>query len=151
MAHRVLSPPQRRRAIVFGTLGTLAGFGGAWLLWFGGTPTSITTGDGKYSDLTPRVYDAPPAMVAAFTKEATTRLLGWRVQQGGGDTNQVSVEVPSGLFTDDLTVTVSPEGNNSRVVIRSHSRQGPADFGRNARHIRQLQAAMDDKLPAANP
>ena len=60
--------------------------------------------------------------------------------------------VPGGLFTDDLTVTVSPEGNNSRVVIRSHSRVGRADLGMNARHIRKLQAAMDDKLPVAqNP
>ena len=90
-------------------------------------------------------------MVAAFTKQAATRLLNWRVTQTTSDVNQVNVEVPSGPFTDELTATVSPEGTNSRVVIRSHSQQGPADFGRNANHIRKLQAAMDDKLPAANP
>ena len=47
----------------------------------GWTTNDITTGDGIYPDLTPRVYDAPPAMVVAFTKEAATRLLNWRVAQ----------------------------------------------------------------------
>jgi uncharacterized protein (DUF1499 family) len=35
-----------------------------------------------------------------------------------------------------------------RVTIRSRSRNGYGDLGRNAAHICQLQAAMDDRLNA---
>ena len=113
----------------------------------------ITTGDNNYPDLTVRRYDAPPEMVTAFAAQAATKLLKWRVVDTDTQAGRVTIEVPvaGGLFTDDLTVSAVPDGQMTRAVIRSHSRLGRGDLGVNARHIRALQAMMDDKLPAAPP
>ena len=119
----------------------------------GWNTNDITTGDGTYPDLTTRRYDAPPDMVAAFAAQAATRLLKWRVVDTDTQAGRVTLEVPvaGGIFTDDVTVSSVPDGQMTRAVIRSHSRLGRGDLGVNARHIRALQAVMDDKLPAAPP
>lgn len=143
--------PAVRRAL-FSSIGVVAGGVLAAFVWVpsaGWTTNDVTTGDNTYPDLTSHKYDAPPAMTATFAAEAATRLLRWKVVKREENRVDVEVPVPGGLFTDDLTVMVSPEENMSRVVIRSHSRVGRADLGMNARHIRLIQAAMDEKLPAA--
>jgi hypothetical protein len=85
-----------------------------------------------------------------FAAEAARRLPGWRVTDTDRANGIVRAQVRR-IFplpgTDDVVITVVPEGSGSRVTIRSHSRGGSADPGANARHIRDLQAAMDARLP----
>lgn len=114
----------------------------------GWTTNDVTTGIHMgYPDLQPRIYDASVSNTTQFASAAATRQKGWKVLRTEPEKGNVEVEVPSGPFTDDLTVTITPEGEGSRVVIRSRSRVGIGDLGANARHIRTLQTAMDDKLP----
>lgn len=110
----------------------------------------------EYPDLVSRLYDASLENTTVLTAAAASRLPNWKVIRTDTTLHRVECEVkmPLGLFTDDVTVQVEPWGTNavaSRVKIRSHSRVGRGDLGFNARHIRELQTAMDDKLPLFNP
>jgi fatty-acyl-CoA synthase len=87
-----------------------------------------------------------------FASEAVRRLPGWRVLATDPASGIVRAEARRAFpfpASDEVTVTVTPDGNGARVVIRSRSRVGKADLGENARHIRALQAAMDQRLPPA--
>lgn len=56
-------------------------------------------------------------------------------------------------FRDDVVIRVRPQGKRSRIDLRSASRYGQHDFGRNAERIRnltrQLRARLDFQLPAS--
>lgn len=113
----------------------------------------VTTGVTlEYPELQSRVYDSSPENTTILAAAAATRLPRWKVIRTQPAAHRVTFEVktPLGLFTDDVTVQVDPsgpEGNASKVKIHSRSRVGRADLGQNAQHIRELQAAMDEKLP----
>lgn len=114
------------------------------------TSNDVTTGDAPgYPDLQDRVYDFPPDGTVTLAAAVAARIPRWKVVETDRATRTVHVEVRTALplFTDDLTIHVSPEGRNARVAIRSHSRVGRGDLGENARHIRALQSAMDARLP----
>lgn len=49
-------------------------------------------------------------------------------------------------FKDDVTITISREGNETVVNIHSKSRVGRGDFGANARRIEKLQAEIASRL-----
>ena len=114
------------------------------------TVSDITTGESAaYPALRSRVYytDLSGAMAAA--EQALKRLPGWEVRSLDADNDllEASVAAPLGFSTDDVTVYIFDLGHGqTRVTIRSRSRVGAGDLGRNAAHIRQLQAAMDDRL-----
>ncbi len=105
-----------------------------------------------YPDLRPRTYDSSPRNTLQFAAAAANGIRNWKVTKRDEETGKLYAEVRTALplFTDDVTVTVAPtetDGDASLVTIRSRSRVGQGDLGENARHIRALQAAMDDKLP----
>jgi len=65
------------------------------------------------------------------------------------ENDAIEASVRVGPFTDDVTVYVMPlDQGQTRVTLRSRSRMGAGDLGRNAAHIRELQGAMDDRLNA---
>lgn len=130
----------------------------AFAVWYippaGYMTNDVTTGQHSgYPDLQPRRYDLDIAATTLYASEAARRLRGWVVKRTvpGEGVVQAEVGVPALLpvFTDDVTVTITSDGDLSRVVIRSHSRLGRGDLGENARHIRALQRAMDERLPPA--
>lgn len=49
-------------------------------------------------------------------------------------------------FKDDVTITVTREGDRTVVNIRSASRLGQSDFGVNAKRIERLQAEIASRL-----
>ena len=117
----------------------------AWL-----TANDVTTGaTPAYPDLRERLYDMPPDQTLQLAAAVASRIPRWKVvsTDRAGRVVHVEIRTAIGLFTDDLTIHVHPEGRNSRVTIRSRSRVGRGDLGENARHIRALQTAMDSKLP----
>lgn len=122
----------------------------------GWTTSEVTTGaSAAYPELQSRLYDSAPLNATLVTAAVATRLPGWKVRRT--DTHGYVVEAEAGalgLTMDEITVRiepVGPKGQDSRVVIRSRTRFGPSDLGRGATHIRDLQAAMDDKLPPLDP
>ncbi len=111
-----------------------------------------TSATSEYPELKSRVYDSSPENTTIFAAAAAARLPRWKVVRTDPVDHLVLCEVKTlfGLFTDDVTVRIQPfgpTGDVSRVQIRSRSRVGNADLGQNARHIRELQREMDEKLP----
>lgn len=62
--------------------------------------------------------------------------------------NEVLVEVPVLVFTDDLVVTLKEAKGGVKVDVQSAARLGKSDFGENRRHVLQLLAVLDALLPA---
>lgn len=70
----------------------------------------------------------------------------WRVTSH--EENEVHVEVPVLIFTDDLVVSLKEGHAGVTLDVRSASRVGRNDLGENRRHILQLLSLLDAKLPS---
>jgi uncharacterized protein (DUF1499 family) len=113
------------------------------------TVNDVTTGAcAAYPTLRSRVYYADDADVLAVAEQAVRSLPRWRVVHRDAETDAIEAEVEAIAGSlDDVTVTIQPLGlGQTRVTIRSRSRQGRGDLGSNACHIRELQDAMDRRL-----
>jgi len=138
---------------------TLAGAyaAGRYVPAAGWTTSDVTTGaSAGYPDLQPRVYDSSVENTTVLAAAVASRLPRWKVAEKKADPHTVTCTVaePIGFLIDDVEIHIEPAGPDqraSRVVIHSHSRRGGGDLGENARHIRALQAAMDDRLPLLIP
>lgn len=105
-----------------------------------------------YPDIRPMTFDLPAIRVfdAALS---TVAALGWK---------RVSADPRTGIieasdttfwfgFTDDVVIRIVPVGRGSRLDIRSESRVGESDLGKNAQRIRAFRAALDARLGIATP
>ena len=108
----------------------------------------VTTGESAaYPALRSRVYYAEMDRAMNAAEMSLSRLPGWEVVSRDAENDILEASVKTALGTDDVTVYFFALGHSQiRVTIRSRSRNGFGDLGRNAAHIRQLQAAMDDRL-----
>jgi uncharacterized protein (DUF1499 family) len=143
---------QKRWTFAVGSLAALALGWAGWAnrRWF--TVNDITTGESSaYPTLRSRVYYADTAQVLNAAEQAVRALPRWQVVRVEPENLALDAEVgmrPGGVM-DDVTVYLTPlGGGQTRAVIRSHSRAGKGDLGRNAVHIRDLQDAMDRRLTA---
>lgn len=145
-----MSKTPKRGIIIVGGLTALALAAWGWTHRRRIFVNDITTGENTaYPALRSRVYYADVAATMAAAEQAIDRLPHWKVatRDAENDALEVEVKTPLGLFTDDVTVYFFPLGSGqTRVTIRSRSRLGRGDLGQNAAHIRELQAAMDDRL-----
>ena len=117
-------------------------------LW---TVSDITTGESAaYPALRSRVYYAEISRAMTAAEQAITRLPGWTLAGRDGENDILEASVRAALGgTDDVTTYFFALGRGQvRVTIRARARAGFGDLGRNAAHIKQLQAAMDDRLKA---
>jgi len=110
----------------------------------------VTTGESAaYPKLRSRVYYAETERVLAVAEQVIRRLPHWELVTRDTENDAIEASVRVGPFTDDVTVYVMPlDQGQTRVTLRSRSRMGAGDLGRNAAHIRELQGAMDDRLNA---
>jgi uncharacterized protein (DUF1499 family) len=104
----------------------------------------------EYPDLQVREYAHGPERLTRAVDDALARLPRWSVAgRGQGPAGTVIHAVHEtwavGL-KEDVTVNIRRQGGKTRLGIRSRSRVGPWDFGRNARNIRELLAALDVEL-----
>jgi uncharacterized protein (DUF1499 family) len=60
--------------------------------------------------------------------------------------NEIQVEVPVLVFTDDLVITLQKAPDGVLLDVQSSARMGKSDWGENRRHVLQLLAALDEKL-----
>lgn len=113
------------------------------------TVHDITTGEsGAYPTLRSRVYHAQIGQAMTAGEMALKQLAGWEMLSQDSENDILEAAAPAWLGSpDDVTVYFFALGHGQiRVTIRSRSRIGFGDLGRNAAHIRQLQRAMDDRL-----
>ncbi len=97
-----------------------------------------------YPDIAPLHLDLAPAEAfkrALATAQGMTR---WTVVASDPARGRIEASARSFWmgFTDDIVIRITPEGEGSRVDMRSMSRQGRGDFGVNAARIRAYFAAL---------
>jgi uncharacterized protein (DUF1499 family) len=112
-----------------------------------------------YPEIRPMILDRPAEEVFDAVGEAVRRLK-WRVvaeeaPQEDGTAGHVEAEDRTLIlgFIDDVIVRVESDGGTTRVDVRSLSRYGLHDFGRNASRIKEfyteLRARLEASVPAA--
>jgi uncharacterized protein (DUF1499 family) len=112
-----------------------------------------TAPDGGKKNLKTRVYQTDSETAAkamrAIIPTLSTYGSSWKLV-GESDSAEkgkvIKAEVPVVVFTDDLEVYIKQTPDGVSIDAKSNSRVGKSDFGENARHIRQLLAALDEKL-----
>ncbi len=130
--------------------GSLAAVAAWYLIWTNRRffyVNDITTGESaSYPELRSRVYyaDVPKAMRAA--ELSLSCLPGWKLLQVDSENDALDAETTQGAASDVTVYVIAIGHGQTRVTIRSRSRQGIGDWGRNAAYIRQLQSAMDGRL-----
>ncbi len=108
----------------------------------------VATGDTPaYPDIQPQRFNQPQQRIVDAAVDVMGSLKGWRVFEHA-ESKVCAIRTTRLLrFKDDITLRVLPDGEGwFRVHIRSKSRVGKADFGQNARNIRELQAALSQRL-----
>lgn len=113
-----------------------------------------TSSDGGKKDLKTRTYKTDLEKAKNTVKEILPTLStygsNWKIvnENESGDVFTVKTEVPVIVFTDDLEVKVKKSAIEGEVQVDvvSRSRVGKSDFGENARHVRKVLSALDEKL-----
>jgi Protein of unknown function (DUF1499) len=96
-----------------------------------------------YPNLSALVVPSAPAIV--FDKAlAAAKAQGWAIIASDAATGRIeaTATVPWWGFKDDIVVRIAPEGDGSRIDVRSTSRVGKGDLGVNAQRITDFLDAL---------
>ncbi|MDA8350670.1 MAG: DUF1499 domain-containing protein [Pseudomonadota bacterium] len=100
-----------------------------------------------YPDIRPMLFPQPPATVFAAAL-STVKHMGWTLDSAhphAGIIEASSTTLWFG-FTDDVVIRIEAQPDGARLDIRSESRIGESDVGRNAARIRRFRAMLYRKL-----
>ncbi len=98
-----------------------------------------------YPDLGPLITAVPPG--AMFKRaEDTGRAMGWEIAAAVPEEGRIEATDTTMWwgFKDDIVIRIVAEGEGSRLDIRSMSRVGKSDLGKNAERIRKFLAAVKE-------
>ncbi len=108
-----------------------------------------------YPDIQPFVLERPTKVVFELVENAV-RNLKWhmvskQLPESGGLPDRIEAQARTTLFgfTDDIVIRVTGDDAQSRIDVRSASRYGEHDFGRNADRIRGLFAEIQTTISRA--
>ena len=108
-----------------------------------------------YPDIQPFVLERPTKVVFELVEDAV-RNLDWHVvskRAPGSDGSPGRIEAEDRTFllgfTDDIVIRVAGDDSQSRIDVRSASRYGEHDLGRNAGRIRDLFAEIQTSISKA--
>ena len=122
---------------------------GLWarLVTYLGTHVAETRPDHPFPELRPRFYALPPDRLYATAREAIAGL-GWGIASEDPAGLCLTAVVKSALwrFKDDVVVCVEPAESGSTLRMRSSSRIGRGDLAANTRHLRNLYAAIEQRV-----
>jgi hypothetical protein len=97
-----------------------------------------------YPDLHPLTLDLPPSLAFALALE-TARGRGWDIVASDADAGRIEATDTTFWFRfkDDIVIRLAalPDGG-TRIDVRSKSRVGRSDVGKNAARIRQFLGAL---------
>lgn len=96
-----------------------------------------------YPDIVPLSFDKPPADVFSQAL-ATAKAQGWTIVASVPEEGRIEASDTTLFFgfTDDIVIRIQPSGAGSRLDIRSESRVGVSDLGKNAARIRGFLKAL---------
>jgi uncharacterized protein (DUF1499 family) len=98
-----------------------------------------------YPDIVPLILPVPPDQ--AFERAlVVARRLGWQIIDADKNTGRIeAVDTTFWFgFKDDIVIRLTQKNAGSRVDIRSESRVGVSDLGKNAERIRKFLSAMKE-------
>lgn len=92
-----------------------------------------------YPEIGPLTLDASPDAVFERARDAAIDM-DWRIRAAEPAEGRLEAvaTTPMMRFKDDVVVRLRPEGNGTRVDVRSRSRIGRHDLGTNARRIQDF-------------
>lgn len=96
-----------------------------------------------YPDIAPLILDVPADK--AFEKAlALAKKQGWEIVNADNSTRVIEATDRTFWFgfKDDIVIRITPQGNGSRIDIRSLSRVGRSDVGANADRIRRYLTSL---------
>lgn len=101
-----------------------------------------------YPDIRPGYLPLPPAQAFVRALE-TARRMGWEVVAQDGADGRIEATATTFWFgfKDDVVIRLRPEGEGSRIDVRSVSRVGRSDVGANAARIRAYLSALGAQAP----
>jgi uncharacterized protein (DUF1499 family) len=96
-----------------------------------------------YPDIKPVTLAMPPGDAVQKVID-TARSMGWEIASSDAPSGRVEATDTTGWFgfKDDIVVRVRPQAGGSRVDIRSASRVGRSDIGKNAARVRGFIAKL---------
>jgi len=96
-----------------------------------------------YPDVTPLMLPLPPDKAYDRAVEAVHKM-GWALVDGNSGSGRIEATDTTFWygFKDDIVVRIRPEGNGSRLDVRSLSRIGLSDVGKNAKRIAAYLAVV---------
>jgi uncharacterized protein (DUF1499 family) len=101
----------------------------------------------EYPDIQPQRFRQPFDKVfdAAL---ASSQAMGWDLREANREQGIIEAIATTRILKskDDVTLTVTREGDTTVVNVRSKSRWGKGDLGVNARRIRAFQAELAKRL-----
>jgi uncharacterized protein (DUF1499 family) len=114
-------------------------------LTYGGT-TIAEQQRQAYADLLPLESTMPPSQSFEHCL-ATAHALGWQVvaqELQQGRIEAIDRTLIFG-FVDDIAIRITPQGDGSRIDLRSASRAGVSDLGVNAKRIRAFTTLFNNR------
>ncbi|MCI0524883.1 MAG: DUF1499 domain-containing protein [Acidobacteria bacterium] len=101
----------------------------------------------EYPDIQPQRFNRPFDKVYDDAL-AATQAMGWEIRETDREQGIIEAVATTRFlrFKDDVTVTITREGDATIVNVRSKSRLGKGDLGTNARRIRAFQAELAKRL-----
>lgn len=96
-----------------------------------------------YPDIVPLILNTLPG--TTFDKALRVASdMGWKIVDAQKKEGRIEATATTFWFgfKDDIVIRITPDGNGSRVDIRSESRVGKSDLGTNAERIRKFLALM---------
>ena len=119
--------------------------------------SSAVRQEAHYPEIQPMILDRPAEEVFEAASEAARRLK-WRIAaedapQEDGTSGHIEAEDRTLIlgFIDDVIVRVENDSGTTRVDVRSLSRYGRHDFGRNATRVKEFYTELQARLEAAVP
>jgi uncharacterized protein (DUF1499 family) len=96
-----------------------------------------------YPDIKSLILKDPPQKATQSAIDAA-RASGWEIVSSDAPTGRIEATDTTYWFgfKDDIVVRVRPEGEGSRVDVRSVSRVGKSDVGANAKRVREYLARL---------
>lgn len=101
----------------------------------------------QYPDIQPQQFKQPVDKVFNAALEVA-RAMGWEIRETTPAEGVIEAVATTRLFhfKDDVTITITREGEQTVVHVRSRSRVGKGDLGTNARRIRAFQGELARRL-----
>lgn len=101
----------------------------------------------SYSDVRPLLLDETPEQVFRLMETLAKLQTGWVIRHSDAENFTLEGEVTTSLlrFVDDVAIKLSDHKGKTRVDMRSKSREGLVDAGKNAKRIRSFLERLANK------